>query len=175
LSLLDRPTLQRFVELAADAVEGDWIVIGGTVLPLLGAGNRATLDIDFVPVGDASQADVLHLLKIAEKLQLPVEAVNQTGAYFLRKVTDYREHLVLLLEGSRARVFRPDPTLYISLKIPRLTEADLEDCLAFLEFARRSEEPLDNSRLSRLIDSEIQRSESNNRRNRLEILLEGIG
>ena len=51
---LDRLTLRKFIGLAADSIVGDWVVIGGTVLPLLGAGNRATLDIDFVPVEDAS-------------------------------------------------------------------------------------------------------------------------
>jgi hypothetical protein len=175
LKPLDRPTLQRFVELAADSVEGDWVVIGGTVLPLLGVGRRATLDIDFVPVGGASESDVLELMEIAEKLGLPVEAVNQAGAYFLRKILDFREHLVLLHEGTRARIFRPDPTLYLSLKIPRLSEADLEDCLAFLAFARQSEETLDKSRLLKLIRSEIRRSDSINRRSRLDILLTAIG
>jgi hypothetical protein len=171
---LDRPTLRKFIEEAADALTGDWIIIGGTVLPLLGAGDRVTLDIDFIPVGDASQSDLLQLMEIAEGLQLPIETVNQAGAYFLQKISDYREHLVLLHEGAKARVFRPDPTLYISLKTPRLSETDLEDCLSFLEFARRSGESWDRARLSRSIQSEIRQAESAGRRERLGKLLQVI-
>ena len=171
---LNRQNLEEFVRLAANSVEGDWVLIGGTVLPLLGAGDRATFDIDIVPVADAAQSDLIQLMEIAEGLGMPVESVNQAGAYFLRKIADFEEHLVLLHEGTRARIFRPDPTLYISLKVSRLSEADLEDCLSFITFAQEAGELLERPRLARLIRSEIRGSESEQRRRRLETLLEAI-
>ncbi len=171
---LDRPTLEEFVRQAADAVDGDWVILGGTVLPLLGAGDRATFDIDLVPVADASQSDVIMLMEIAEGLGLPVESVNQAGAFFLRKIPDFEEHLVLLHEGSRARILRPDPTLYVSLKVGRLSESDLEDCFSFLIFAHSAGESLDRPRLVKLLRQEIRAAGSERRRQRLESLLDLI-
>lgn len=171
---LDSQLLKEFVSRAADTVEGDWVVIGGTVLPLLGAGDRATLDIDLIPVGEASQSDILDLMGIAEQMGIPVEAVNQAGAYFLKKIPDFEDHLILLLEGSRARIFRPDPTLYIRTKVHRLSESDLEDCLAFLRFARASEEELDETELRELIGAELEKPVGMGRRERLESLLSAI-
>lgn len=168
---LDRPLLERFVRQAADTVSGDWVVVGGTVLPLLGAGERATYDIDLVPVADASQSDVIRLMEIAEGLGLPVESVNQAGSFFLHRVAGFEEHLVLLHEGSKARILRPDPTLYVSLKVGRLSESDLEDCRAFIAFARSTRESLDRPRLVRLVRQEIRKAGSAPRRQRLEVLL----
>lgn len=171
---LDRPTLEEFVRQAADAVDGDWVIVGGTVLPLLGAGDRATFGIDLVPVADASQSDVIMLMEIAEGLGLPVESVNQAGAFFLRKIPDFEEHLVLLHEGSRARILRPDSTLYVSLKVGRLSESDLEDCFSFLKFAHSAGESLDRPRLVKLLRQEIRTAGSERRQRRLEALLDLI-
>ncbi len=171
---LDPQLLKEFIRRAADRVEGDWVVIGGTVLPLLEAGDRATLDIDLIPVGEASQSDILDLMEIAEQMDLPVEAVNQAGAYFLKKIPDFEDHLILLHEGSRARIFRPDPTLYIRTKVNRLSESDLEDCLAFLRFAEVSGEKLDEIELRKEIRAELEKPVGMGRRERLEALLSAI-
>ena len=171
---LDPQLLKEFIRRAADRVEGDWVVIGGTVLPLLGVGDRATLDIDLIPVGEASQSDILDLMEIAEQMGLPVEAVNQAGAYFLKKIPDFKDHLILLHEGSRAQIFRPDPTLYIRTKVYRLSESDLEDCLAFLRFAGVSGEELDETELREEIRAELEKPVGLGRRERLESLLSAI-
>ena len=171
---LDPRLLKQFVRRAADTVEGDWVVIGGTVLPLLGAGDRVTLDIDIIPVGEASQSDILDLMEIAEQMGLPVEAVNQAGAYFLKKIPDFEDHLILLLEGSSARIFRPDPTLFIRMKAHRLSESDLEDCLAILRFARASGEEFDETELRGSVRTELEKQIGIGRRERLESLLSAI-
>lgn len=174
MSLLDDQTMRTFIDRAADIVEGDWVVIGGAVLPLLGEGTRPTLDIDLIPVGEASQSEIIGLMEIAENLGLPVETVNQAGSYFLRKISDYEDHLVLLHEGKTARIFRPDPTLYVLTKVGRLMESDLQDCLSFLRFARDTGEEVDEERLRERLREELQQEPPRGRKERLRRLLGAI-
>jgi hypothetical protein len=171
---LDERTMREFVDRAADVVDGDWVVIGGAVLPLLGEGTRPTLDVDLIPVGEASQSEIIALMEIAEDLGLPVETVNQAGAYFLRKISDYEDHLVLLHEGKTARIYRPDPTLYVMTKVGRLMESDLEDCLTFLRFARERGEEVDEERLRKRLRDELQQEPFRGRKERLLRLLGAI-
>ena len=44
MSGLDRQTLCRFLELAGERLEGDWVILGGTVPHLLGVGTRVTME-----------------------------------------------------------------------------------------------------------------------------------
>jgi hypothetical protein len=127
-------TLKKFVEIASDRLIGEWVVIGGTVLPILGVDHRVTLDIDFIRIHEKeSNADSLILMEIAEQMGLPIEAVNQAGAYFFSKVENAIDHLVILKKGSRCTIYRPDVWLYIALKLGRFTETDLEDCLVMIK------------------------------------------
>ena len=43
---LDSRTLKSLVENPGQRLEGDWVVIGGNVLPLLGVEHRTTRDPD---------------------------------------------------------------------------------------------------------------------------------
>ncbi len=127
-------TLKKFIELAAERLNGEWVVIGGTVLPILGIDHRVTLDIDFIRIHEKeANADSLILMEIAEQMGLPVEAVNQAGAYFFSKVENADDHLVLLRKGSGCTIYRPDIWLYVALKLGRFTETDLEDCLVMIK------------------------------------------
>jgi hypothetical protein len=55
-----------------------------------------TVDIDMVNLNaKASNSNSLQLMEVAEQLGLPVETINQAGSYFLSKIDDVQEHLVL--------------------------------------------------------------------------------
>ncbi|MBF0443814.1 MAG: hypothetical protein HQK54_18040, partial [Oligoflexales bacterium] len=70
--------IHSFLKLAGERLEGDWVILGGSVLPLLGINYRVTIDIDIGScLPDVSQKQILILMEIAEKLGLPVESVNQ--------------------------------------------------------------------------------------------------
>lgn len=136
---MDSKTLKQFITQALKELTGDWVLLGGTLLPALGVDVRTTLDIDFVKAQDDSKtADTLKLMEIAEKLGLSVDAINQAGAFFLYRIPGYSKHLVVLAESRKSRVLRPTLDLYLTLKIKRLTESDLMDCLAMLEYAKAS-------------------------------------
>jgi len=171
---LDAKRLARFIRLSGDRLKGDWVVIGGSVLPLLGVAHRVTVDIDLVGPEGATAAETLKLLELAESMGLPPEAINQAGALFLRRIKGWEQRLVLLHQGRTARLYRPDATLFIRLKLGRLSEADLTDCLVMLDHARRNKEPVDAPHLRRTIRHALRNSPSQGRDSRLESLLSAL-
>lgn len=167
---LDTRALHAFLKLAGDKLTGDWVIVGGSVLPMLGVDHRSTVDIDIAGPDDADMAQTLALMEIADSLGLPVEAINQAASYFLRRIDGWEQHLVPLHRGSSARLFRPDPTLFLLLKIPRLSESDLADCLAFLDYAAQHGETIDRPRVAQAIADRIATTVKNGPSERLHAL-----
>ena len=172
---LDQATLRRFVELAGERLTGDWVVIGGCVLPLLGIEHRVTVDIDMAGPDETDMRQMWILMEIAEELGLPVETINQVGGFFLRLVEDWRDHLVEIHRGERATLHVPDATLFLLLKLRRLTESDLGDCRAMVHRARREGDPLDVARLRAAIRDYLLESPPPGRTAHLEDVLELLG
>jgi len=168
---LDQETLQRFVELAGERLAGDWVVIGGMVLPLLGVTHRVTMDIDLAGPEDAASDQMLTLMRIAEELGLPVEAINQAGAYFLHRIEGWQDNLVEIHRGPQATIYLPDPTLFVLLKLSRLTESDSTDCLAMLDLARKKNTPVDHTRLRTAVELALVEAPTVGRAERLNELL----
>lgn len=167
MSLLDIRKLTSFLKLAGERLSGDWVLIGGTVLPALNEEYRATTDIDVVGLNNPDQAATLQLMDIASELELPVESINQAGAYFLMKIPDFEKHLVLLHQGKRASIYRPDVLLYIQLKVGRLTETDLSDCLQYIRVAATRKESWDIKAARKLLTQAIKNEGPGERLNRL--------
>ncbi len=155
MSAIDKELIERFVELAARRLRGEWVVMGGTVLHLVGLEERTTFDIDVAGPREAEMEQSLELMRIAEELGLPVEAINQAGAFFLHRIEGWREHVVPVRTSERASVLRPDATLFLLLKLSRLTESDLADCRAFVGGAAERGEKIDVDRIERAIDDEL--------------------
>ena len=65
MNVVDGSLLQRFLSLAGERLRGDWVVIGGCVLPLRGVEQRTTLDIDIAGPDTAGMSDTLLLFGIA--------------------------------------------------------------------------------------------------------------
>ncbi len=171
---IDAGTVRRFVRLAGERLRGEWVILGGAVLPLLGAGVRVTVDIDVAGPDGGGNDQTLALLDLAESVGLAPEAVNQAAAHFLRKVRGWRSDLVEVHRGPRATIFRPGATLFVLLKIPRLSDADLEDCRAMLGYAARTGEKVDGARLRRAIRNALRSAIPDGRRQRLTVLLHSL-
>jgi len=167
---LTRQTLQRFLALATDRLEGQWVLVGGALIPLLGGTDRITYDIDLVGPRDATQSHALLLMEIADELGLPIESINQAAAYFLYRIPGFEKELLPLCQGKLGRVMRPTPALYVELKLGRFTESDLADCLFYVGYARRHAEPLDTARMRRA--AARQEGKSSEMRKRTRKLLE---
>lgn len=170
--MINAKVMKVFLEKAASKLSGEWIIIGGTVLPLIGSDHRVTVDIDIINLNfESSNNDSLKLMEIAEELKLPIESINQAGAYYLSKVEDVADHLVLLQESKKCRIYRPDVYLFIKLKIERLSETDLEDCLQFIKKSKE-EYQLHKKEISKILQKKS-RTACNEMKERL-ALIDGI-
>jgi len=169
---LNEAILRRFLELAGENLRGDWVVIGGCVLLIRGIEHRITLDINVAGPDSAGMDQTLALLGIAEDLGLPVEAINQAGALYLRRIPDWDQNLIEVHRGPQAVLHVPDTTLFLLLKVARLTESDLGDCTALLKLARKNQEAFDAERVSKAIEEALRAEIAPGRRQRLDTLLD---
>jgi hypothetical protein len=168
---LDQKILRQFLEKAGDSLSGEWVLIGGTVLPLLGVEHRSTTDIDLIGLHPSKQAQTLALMELAAELGLPIETINQAGAFFLSRIPDFEKELVLLHQGKSARIFRPNATLYLLLKIRRMSVSDLQDCQEWLKWTTQKGEAIDHRRVLASIESERKRDPHPERIQRLRELV----
>jgi hypothetical protein len=137
---ISQATVFKFLQLAGERLTGDWVIVGGSVLPLLGVDHRITLDIDLASHDlDSSQRSTIILMDIARDIGLPVEAINPTAAYFLEKIPNWRHQLFLVQGGKSANFFRPNLILFLRLKLVRLSESDLADCLEMVRLRWQAE------------------------------------
>ncbi|MCC6129764.1 MAG: hypothetical protein IT186_07525 [Acidobacteria bacterium] len=146
----DRDRIASFLRAIADGLDGDWLLIGGALVALWLEPRRTTEDLDLVPVS-GSREQRLALMSFTEELDLPVEAVNTAADFFLNAIDGWKAETELLIAGSRGRILRPTPTLFILLKMRRLSEQDLADCASAIRAARERGLLLDLPRLTRAI------------------------
>src|SRR3970282_1481610 len=143
---LERARIDRFLARAADRLEGDWLLVGGAAAAVWFAPDRTTEDIDLV--GRAgTNSERLSLLEVADEEGLPVEAVNSAADFYVRRVPGWDAAGVILRTGATATIRRPTATLFLLLKIGRLSEQDLDDWLALLAWCRAHGESVDRGRV----------------------------
>jgi hypothetical protein len=95
----------------------------------------------------------MALLGLAADLGLPVEALNSAADFFVERIPGWLDEIAVLRKGRRGTIYRPSPTLFLLLKIRRLSEEDLRDCSALLDKAARESLPVDAGRVAREIDA----------------------
>jgi hypothetical protein len=134
------------VQSVADHLPGDWLLVGGALVALWLDTRRVTEDVDLVGI-EGSGADRLSLLGLARDLGLPVEALNSAADFFVHRVPDWRQQIEPFRIGKTGRVFRPSPTLFLVLKIRRLSTRDLDDCLELLWRCSRDALVVDTARV----------------------------
>lgn len=108
-------------------LEGDWLLVGGALLHVLGLTDRVTLDIDLVPLHEVTNADQLKIMDIAVSSGFPPETINFAAEYFVKKQPHWQNELILMDESEKGRIFRPTQRLFTLLKQSRGTETDLMD------------------------------------------------
>lgn len=129
VSLLDHNQIRGVLQRLADTHSGDWLLVGGGAVALWLSARRTTQDIDIVPFIAAPEARYA-LYGVAHDLGFPVEVVNSAADFFVHRIDDWRTMTVELLRGQLGTIWRPTATLLILLKLGRMSERDLEDCLA---------------------------------------------
>jgi len=149
---LDRERIDAILDAAADALEGDWLLVGGAAAATWFLPERVTEDVDLVSLR-GSQEDRLALLTLAERLGLSPEAFNSAADFFVHRIPGWATEMELLRQGRGARIHRPTVTLFILLKVGRLSEVDLDDCLSLLRVARGADGSWDRVRLIAAVDA----------------------
>lgn len=149
---LDRTQIEAIVAAVAERLEGRWLLVVGSLVALELEPGRTTEDVDLVGL-EGTQAERFALMDLACDLGLPIEAVNSAADFFVRRIAGWERELSILRAGPRATVYRPTPTLFVLLKVGRLSERDLEDCELALSRAEEEGSPLDRLRIVAALDA----------------------
>ncbi len=172
---LDSALLTKLLRRAADQLKGEWLLVGGTLLPAVGINVRSTVDVDLIGLTTAESAQQLELMELAGSLGLPVDTINQTAAFFLKKVGYTKIDLIVLHQGSTATIFRPSLALYWRLKCGRLSETDAEDCRHYMKFCLDAGDPVSLDDLGEILRRSLIEAASADKKNRLRQLSRSAG
>jgi hypothetical protein len=129
-------TVSKFCsEVAVKHFSGHWCILGSAVVTYLCDGKRITTDMDLchMDVDAATNDDALSCAMAAEELGLLVESINLAASYFFTKIPAEDRAVVALRTFPHLTLFRPDATTFLCMKIGRLTELDLTDCVFMAE------------------------------------------
>jgi hypothetical protein len=138
----DRASVAALLTLAAERLVGEWLLVGGAVAAAWFHAERVTEDVDLIGLAGTND-ERFALMELAVEAGLPVEAVNSAADFYVRRIADWRDEIVPFVIG-RATIYRPTATLFVLLKLARLSESDLGDCLALLA----TDEPIDAPRIA---------------------------
>lgn len=169
---LNSTLLKKFLKLASEELEGQWLLVGGTLLPAVGIDIRPTMDIDLIGLGPKEKMQNLELMELAEKLGLSVEVINQAAEFFVAKKKPSSSDMIKLITGSKATIYRPTVELYWSLKIHRLTETDSFDCQHYLQYCKGQKDEINFKSMIIEINKQLQRENSEAKFKRLSSLKE---
>ncbi len=164
---LDSKRLQDFLKLAGDQLSGDWVLLGGTLLPAVGLTVRSTVDIDFVSLEKTDNSQTLALMTIADSLGLPVETINSAASFFLEKINYDKNDLLLLRKGKTAKIFRPSVALYWQLKLARLSDSDLIDCQHYYNFCVGQKDSINAKKLEQILNAALKNNPSQDKKDKI--------
>lgn len=169
-AVLNSDLLKKFLKAAGERLKGEWLLVGGTLLPAVGVDVRSTVDIDLIGLGKMENAQILELMELAEVLGLNPETINPAATIFLKKIDYKKEDLIILYKGSKATMYRPSLKLYWQLKMNRLSETDLQDCEQYLAACKKAEDKLNLPELFEHIQIRLKEETSKEKLHRLKAL-----
>lgn len=149
--MLSTKILHKLAEKISNELTGEWLIFGGSSLYLLGIDSRATLDVDIAPFESSTNADMLKLMDIAVELKLPVETINQAGAFFLNKIENWQGRCKIFCKGKQGKIYIPELDLYIELKSSRLNESDFSDCISYLNYTKKMKINFDKENINKIL------------------------
>jgi hypothetical protein len=163
---LNSKTLQLFLKNAVRELKGEWVLLGGTLLPALGIDIRSTVDIDLVGLSKKEAAQNLELMRLASAMGLSIESINQAAAFFLKNVDYTARDLKVLKKSKSAVIYRPSFALYLKLKTARLSPTDLLDCEAYFHYCKRADK-LDIHEIAAILKRTLESEKSDEKKLRL--------
>ncbi|HPI40032.1 MAG TPA: hypothetical protein PLJ21_04460 [Pseudobdellovibrionaceae bacterium] len=170
MKVLNSKIMKEFLNKASQRLKGEWLLVGGTLLPALGLDIRATADIDFIGLSSLEQGQQLELMQIAEDLGLSIETVNQAALFFVEKAKISKGDKILLLQSKNNKIYRPTVEFYWKLKLARFSETDLLDCQHYYQWAQHFGDAIDRNKLLKLISEVLKQPCSKEKNLRMEKL-----
>lgn len=147
---LDRERINNLLSELGQRLSGEWLLVGGALVSVWVEPRRVTQDIDLIGLTGAPH-ERLDLMDAVFSLGLPIETVNSAADFFVHRVSGWRDQIEVLRRYSRCVFHRPTPTLFVLLKMGRLSEQDLRDCIAVIAKARAESLRFDAERLNQTI------------------------
>jgi hypothetical protein len=151
---------QQFLKSVANDLEGDWLVIGGSLLAIIQSASRSTVDIDLCPINEMTNELRLSLMNVAQKSGISVESINPAADFFLKQIPNWKNSIILHISGAKGHLYRPSFELYLKLKVERLTQTDFEDCLLYYQWNKKNNNLIDLKVIQSFLDLKI-KSEMN--------------
>ncbi|MBS1960844.1 MAG: hypothetical protein JST04_01405 [Bdellovibrionales bacterium] len=127
---MEPQTIEEILAHLIEEIGGDWLLAGGALVRLNFDADRGTEDIDLARMGHptlSAQAALNEFYRWLIARGDGPERVNTAVEPFLEEVPHWNKEVVELRKGSRGRIYRPNLTLFVYLKLRRGTEIDLED------------------------------------------------
>jgi len=127
---LDLEKTEEIVDFLTNHLGGDWLLTGGSLVRLKFDVSRGTEDVDIVRMSHPDLSDEASREKLFSWLidkGLGPEWVNTAVEPFVKEILNWKNEVVEIYSGSKGKVFRPNITLFVYLKLRRGTEIDLED------------------------------------------------
>jgi hypothetical protein len=149
---LDRKRISGLLDQLGERLVGEWLLVGGALVSVWIEPRRVTEDIDLIGLIGASD-ERLALMDAVHSLGLPVEAVNSAADFFVHRISGWRDEIEILRQYKECVFYRPTSTLFVLLKMGRLSEQDLLDCMLVIEKARVEQLRFDKQRLLEAIQS----------------------
>lgn len=165
---LDQQRISGLLDQLGARLNGEWLLVGGALVSIWVEPRRVTQDIDLIGLTGAPN-ERLDLMDAVFALGLPIEAVNSAADYFVHRIPGWRDEIEILRRYSRCVFYRPTPTLFVLLKMGRLSEQDLRDCTAVIAKARAEQLRFDEARLLDAIQTLPDTEDSNLARRRDEL------
>jgi len=145
-----------FLKSMITELEGDWVLIGGSLLAVINAESRLTSDIDLCSIDELSNEKRVSLMKLAELAGLSIEAINPAADYFLKQIPNWKNSLVILQNGAKGNLYRPSLELYIALKLGRGTATDIKDCVSFLNWHVKNNIDFDREKIKQMLSQKVE-------------------
>ena len=149
--MISQNNYDLFLKNILEQIDCDWLIIGGSLLVLLRASERATTDIDICSLGELTNERRLQLMDIALQSGLPIEAINPAADFFLKQIPGWKESLILFKSGTNGNLYRPSIELYFKLKLNRSSQSDILDCISFLDWHKKNLIPYNREILFKIL------------------------
>ncbi len=153
---METTKIEAILDHLCQNIGGDWLLVGGALVQLHINAERATEDIDLAFISHSKKTLNLAQNELfqysMQNLNIGPESVNLAVDFFLNEISDWRENCVLIQSGTQGRIFRPNLSLFVALKMRRASTIDINDIKEAMKLFPRPE--FDEHKIAKWLNDE---------------------